>query len=508
MREKISGILISIALVAVMTAFIVLSSQIAPLSHGTILYLVPVLISAIRWGAIPAVITAIAGVAASAFFIYPPLYSLRITDPQHILDLVLFVIVAIVTSQLAGNLNRQAEIARRGEIDMRALYAFSRRLAVSHDAAEIYAAIQEHFSSVIQRKVVLVGADIGSQEKNNTTDDNVVPKLVRREAAKIAASDDHAVRGMVVETDTGSYWLLRVISPRTRELGIIAIDLGNRSRDEVDAIIQHVDAVLVDAMATLERLDIGQAITEARMRSETNLLREALLGSVSHELRTPLASILGAATVLFQAPAITKDTRLASLAHVVRDEAERLNNDIQNLLDATRISSKGVITHLEWADPGDIVNTAIERRRQRLSGNRILLDVSRDLPFVKVDQILIEQALGQILDNAAKYSPSGTAINVMARSQDERVVISVTDRGAGLTKEEQERLWERFYRGERHLMTVTGSGLGLWIAHAFVVANGGNLKAVSEGAGCGTTVTISLPAHIDVIPNLADGSDE
>jgi two-component system sensor histidine kinase KdpD len=137
-----------------------------------------------------------------------------------------------------------------------------------------------------------------------------------------------------------------------------------------------------------------------------------------------------------------------------------------------------------------------------------LLDVSRDLPFVKVDQILIEQALGQILDNATKYSPSGTAIKVMARNQDERVVISVTDQGAGLTRAEQERLWDRFYRGERHLMTVTGSGLGLWIAHAFIVANGGKLEAVSEGAGCGTMVTISLPAHIDAIPKLADGSDE
>ena len=508
MREKFTGILISLAMVVVMTAFILITSQISPLSDLTIIYLVPVLISAIRWGATTAVITAIASVAASAFFLFPPLYSLQVKDPQHILDLVLFVIVAIVTGQLANNLSRQAEIARRNEVDMRALYAFSRRLAVSHDAMEIYAAIQEHISSVIQRKVVLVGAGIGNQQENNTSDDDVVPERVRSEAAKITASYDHTVRSTVVETDTGSYWLLRVISSQARELGIIAIDLGSRSRDEVDAIIQHVDAVLIDAMATLERLDIGRAITEARMRSETSLLREALLGSVSHELRTPLASILGAATVLFRAPAITKDPRLASLANVVRDEAERLNNDIQNLLDATRISSRGIITNLEWADPGDIVNAAIERRRQRLSGNRILLDVSRDLPFVKVDQILIEQALGQILDNATKYSPSGTAIKVMARSQDERVVISVTDQGAGLTREEQERLWDRFYRGERHLMTVTGSGLGLWIAHAFVVANGGKMEAVSEGAGCGTMVMISLPANIDVIPKLADGSDE
>ena len=144
----------------------------------------------------------------------------------------------------------------------------------------------------------------------------------------------------------------------------------------------RVDAVLADATATLERLGVAHAISEARMRSQTDQLREALIGSVSHELRTPLASILGAATVLSAAPALQKEKKLTALVHDVRDEAERLNNDIQNLLDATRISSDGVKPHTEWADPADIINSAhrtLPPSARRIGGSQSILPP--DLPL-------------------------------------------------------------------------------------------------------------------------------
>src|SRR5258705_8762431 len=137
---------------------------------------------------------------------------------------------------------------------------------------------------------------------------------------------------------------------------------------------QRLDEALSDAAATLERLDVARTLTEAKMRSETELLREALIGSVSHELRTPLASILGAATVLSKSPVIARDERLSSLSSVVRDEAERLNNDIQNLLDATRITRDQIRPRQEWIEPQDIVNSALERRRRRRSSHNVSLD--------------------------------------------------------------------------------------------------------------------------------------
>jgi two-component system sensor histidine kinase KdpD len=244
------------------------------------------------------------------------------------------------------------------------------------------------------------------------------------------------------------------------------------------------------------------------MRSQTDQLREALIGSVSHELRTPLASILGAATVLSAAPMLQKERKLTALVHDVRDEAERLNNDIQNLLDATRISSDGVKPHVEWADPADIINSAVERCRHRLADRRLAVDLPSDLPLIHVDPVLVQQALIQIFDNAVKYSVSGSRIAVDASTRDGRLIVSVTDQGAGLTSAEKSQIWDRFARGERHAATTSGSGLGLWIANAFIAANDGKVSAVSEGPGLGTTVNIELPITQAAIPQLESDADE
>jgi two-component system sensor histidine kinase KdpD len=262
---------------------------------------------------------------------------------------------------------------------------------------------------------------------------------------------------------------------------------------QLDEVRQRVDDVLSDAASTLEHLDVARALNDAKMRSEAELLREALIGSVSHELRTPLASILGAATVLSKSPAVAKDERLTSLAMVVRDESERLNNDIQNLLDATRVTRAQIKPRQEWIEPQDIVNSALERRRRRLAGHNLVLDMDSNLPLIYVDPILVEQAFVQIVDNAAKYSPQGSPIAVAAKRNGRAVVLSVHDDGVGLTPEENAHLGERFFRGPRHVATTSGSGLGLWIAKAFVGANGGTIEAESQGADRGTTVSIHLP---------------
>jgi two-component system sensor histidine kinase KdpD len=312
----------------------------------------------------------------------------------------------------------------------------------------------------------------------------------------------------MVTAASGEIWLVRAVSPKSLEFGVIAINLGHESKERSDELRIRVDAVLADATATLERLGVAHAISEARMRSQTDQLREALIGSVSHELRTPLASILGAATVLSAAPALQKEKKLTALVHDVRDEAERLNNDIQNLLDATRISSDGVKPHDEWADPADIINSAVERCRHRLVDRRLEVNLPPDLPLIHVDSVLVQQALIQIFDNAVKYSIANSLIAVTARARDGRLVISVTDQGAGLTTAEKSKIWDRFARGERHAATTSGSGLGLWIANAFIAANGGKVNAVSEGPGLGTTVDIELPVTQAAVPQMESDSDE
>jgi two-component system sensor histidine kinase KdpD len=381
---------------------------------------------------------------------------------------------------------------------------------VAFDVSDIHSAIEDHLATVIQRKVVLFGGERDANISNGRRAGVSVPALVLGEVAEVASGRRDAATGIMVASHNHNkdVWLVRAVSPKSSEFGVIAINHGSESQDAFDELRVRVDAVLADATATLERLGVAHAISEARMRSQTDQLREAMIGSVSHELRTPLASILGAATVLSAAPALANEKKLRALVHDVRDEAERLNNDIGNLLDATRISSDGIKPLIEWADPEDIVNSAFERCRHRLADRRVTFNIPSDLPLVRVDSVLVQQALVQIFDNAAKYSHAGSEISVAARARDGRMVLSVSDQGAGLTAAEEAQIWDRFVRGPRHATTTSGSGLGLWIANAFIAANGGKMNAVSEGPGLGTTVAIELPVTQAAVPQLESDLDE
>lgn len=503
-RKEVRGYLLTFGLVLAATAGISLIILSVGLTRGSVLYVIPVMIAAIRWGIGPSLFAAALGVLASAYLFFPPLYSFQIKDPQEVINLALYVFTAFVVSHIATQLRRQLELSRQREIDLRDLYAFSRRLAVAFDVSDIHAAIEDHLASVMQRKVILFAGtrESGSGRRKG----GAAPPQVL--AAVTEAGSGQREAGVTVAGGDGEIWLVRAVSPKSPEFGVIAINFGNAAKAEADELRIRVDAVLADATATLERLGVAHAISEARMRAQTDQLREALIGSVSHELRTPLASILGAATVLSTAPALRNEKQLKALVDDVRDEAVRLNNDIQNLLDATRISSDGVTPHIEWADPADIINSAIDRCRSRLSRHKLTLNVPGDLPLVHVDPVLVQQALVQLFDNAVKYSQPGSRIAVSARSRDGRLVVGVTDEGAGLTAAEHEQIWDRFARGERHAASTSGSGLGLWIANAFIAANGGKMTAVSDGPDCGTTVAIELPVAQTAVTQLESDADE
>ena len=491
-RRELRGVAIALVLVAATTLIALALTYYLDVRRGSVIYLLPVMLAGWHLGLIPALTAAIAGVLWSGYFFFSPFYSYYLARPNEILNLLLFMVVAVVTSHLANSMKKQTELARKREQETKDLYAFSRRLAGSSSAGDIYLAIEEHLANLVQRNVVLFGAGTGALDGkgNGKSEQFSLPQRVR---AAVAEAQKGRPLATTVDDGGGDIWLVRRVSEKTADFGVIAIDLGSVPAGEIDEIRHRVDDVLSDAAATLEHLDVARALNDAKMRSEAELLREALIGSVSHELRTPLASILGAATVLSKSPAIAKDERLSSLSSVVRDEAERLNNDIQNLLDATRITRDQIRPRQEWIEPQDIVNSALERRRRRLAGHPVALDMDSNLPFIYVDAVLVEQAFVQMVDNAAKYSPMGSPITLAAKRNGHDVVLSVRDSGVGLTTEENERLGERFFRAPRHVSTVSGSGLGLWIAKAFVTANGGTIEAESPGIDRGTTVSIHLP---------------
>ncbi len=484
----------SLAIVAGVTVILRAAGPLLDLDHAAFGYLIPVIIAATRWGVVPAIVSGLAGLAASAYFFYPPIYDFRVTKPAHVADLVLFAVVAVVTGQLANRVREHVREAREREEEMKALYFFSRRLSVASGPTDIHAAIEDHLSAITGCRIALFAAGAGHSRPEASPQWRGVPGEVQRAISGIFDGTSDGQETPLTDRATGATWLIRTLSQRKSAVGILAIELGRVSQRGIDEIRQRVDAALAEVAATLERIDVAHAIGEAKVRSEAATLRAAMIGSVSHELGTPLASILGSASVLAQTPSVANEPRLASLVDIIRGESERLNSDIQNLLDASRISGAGLQAHLAWAEPPDIVNAALARLRQRLKEHHIELQLAEDLPLVRIDPVLVEQALSQVIDNAAKYSPPGTTITIVARGGAGAVEIAVTDQGAGLTAEERVHLFDRFYRGPRHQVAIKGSGLGLWIARAFVVASGGQLEAGSEGEGRGATITVTLPA--------------
>jgi two-component system sensor histidine kinase KdpD len=291
---------------------------------------------------------------------------------------------------------------------------------------------------------------------------------------------------------TKSVWLLRSVASDDTTHGVIAVNVGSDSRAAIDASTRRVEAILAEASLTLQRLDIGGAMEEAALRLKDQLLRDAFHGNLSHELRSPLAAIRGSASVLESMPAIRSDNRAYSLVEAVTDEVKRLDGFIGNLLNATRVSASDVRPHLKCADPRDIVNAAVRRRSRQLAAHNVRINFDDDLPMINVDSALVEEACGQLLENAAKYSASGSTILVNTRAAQGRLILSISDQGVGITPDEQQQLGRRSFRSLRHQASVPGSGLGFWIASTFIKANDGSIEIVSGGQGQGTTASIIL----------------
>ena len=400
-------------------------------------------------------------------------------------------VVAVFVSHLANQAKRHTTIARKREREMSDLYAFSRRLAAAPSAAEIFVAIQDHLANLVQRKVRAARRRRRRQRRRRAR---------ARARRSQRASNRTKARERTIDDGNGNIWLIRRVSPKTPDFGSVAVDLGKVSGQALADMRQRID----DALGR-RRGDARAARRRARaQRGEDALGNRAPARSAD---RLGVARIAHAARLdprrrhhPVERAGAAADERLHALTGVVRDEAERLNNDIQNLLDATTISRQQVRPKLQWIEPVDIVNAAVEHRRRRLAGHPVTLDLDSNLPIVRADPAQVEQALMQILDNAAKYSADGAPIRVAARPNGHAVVLSVHDSGAGLTSEEKRQVGGRFFRGPRHAATTSGSGLGLWIANAFISANGGKVEVESEGVDRGTTVSIHLPLSGETAP--------
>jgi two-component system, OmpR family, sensor histidine kinase KdpD len=487
----VTGLVMAVIFVVGTDAFLLLMRYLQELPPVSLSFLIPVVVVAIRWGTLSAVVTALGGATSLTYFYNSPFYANRADSLSRVLGVIVFLTVSLVLGYLVARIRRETAHAIQRENEIRDLYTFSQRISAAQSPAGIFEAMQQHLETLVGRKVLLFDSLGTLEEKSERLGDVEIPQSVTEAVSRMLAATDCS-KDIVVDDHRGSAWLVRPVLANTAEFGVIAVDLGHPGEGQ-DELRARVVALIGDAGFSLERLGLARTISEARTREETEHFREALIGSVSHELRTPLSSILGASTVLSLAPEVTGNARLKKLAALIHQESERLNIEIENILDASRISGHGLQPKLEWGEPADFVNAALQRCRNRLTGRAVEVVLPDELVLLRIDSVLMERALGQILDNAAKYSPPETPISVSGHLESGQFVLSVADLGVGLDADDHTLLGQKFFRGNRHSQVTSGLGLGFWIASAFVAVNDGMIEAASEGVNKGMTVTVRLP---------------
>jgi two-component system sensor histidine kinase KdpD len=479
----------SLACVAAATVLGLLVREAIGAGSISLLYLTAVLVSAVLFGLWPALLACVVSTLAYNFCFLPPLYTFTIADPENVVALFFFAVAAVIVSNLTARVRAQAITARARARTTEELYLFSRKLAVATNLDDLLWATVHQIALMLKVRVVL----LLPEEERIVVRAGFPPEDTLDDADLAAARwcwEKNRPAGRGADTLPGAKRLFLPMQTGRGAVGVIGID-----RDEPGPMLTPDQQRLVDALAdqaalAIERVNLVEAVDRARLAVETDRLRSALLTSISHDLRTPLASILGSATSL--SGALDAATREA-LARNIQDEAERLNRFIGNLLDMTRLESGPLPTRTSLTELSDVVGTALRRAGKVLAGHSVQMLLETDLPLLELDDVLFEQALFNLLDNAAKYTPPGSRITINAWREGGQVKLQVQDEGPGIPAADLERIFEKFYRAGGPDHRRAGTGLGLSICRGFIEAMGGSITAANRTDRSGAVFTIALP---------------
>jgi two-component system sensor histidine kinase KdpD len=486
----------SLAFVAVSLGVALVLHQVLGVASVALTFLTAVLVSAVVYGLWPALFASFVSVLAYNFFFLPPLYTFTIADPENVVALFFFAITAVIASNLTARVRAQAITARQRARTTEELYQFSRKLAGAANLDDLLWATVHQIALMLKVHVVIL-----LPEEGTMTVRAGFPPEDRLDAADLAAAKwswekNHAA-GRGADTLPGAKRLFMPMQTGRGAVGVIGID-----RDEPGPILtpdQHrlLDALADQAALAIERVNLVEDVDRARLVAETDRLRAALLTSISHDLRTPLASILGSATSLTtQGEALDASTRL-DLIHNIQDEAERLNRFIGNLLDMTRLESGPLQLRTGPVDLSDAIGSALRRARKVLAAHRTQILLEPDLPMLDLDDVLFEQVLFNLLDNAGKYAPAGSLITIRAWRENGRVCLQVLDEGPGIPVADLEHVFDKFYRVGGTDGRRAGTGLGLAICRGFIEAMHGSIAATNRTDRAGAAFTIKLPVPAD-----------
>lgn len=463
------------------------------LNNVALVFLTAVLASAVTGGLGPSLYASLISVLAFNFFFIPPLYTFTIADPENAVALFFFAVVAAIASNLTASVRTQAITAGQRAKTTEDLYRFSRKLAGVVSMDDLLWAIAYQIAAMLKVNVVLLLPDGDTV----TVRAGYPPEDIIEEADLAAAKwawENNRATGRGADTLPGAKWLFLPMRTGRGPVAVVGIDTGRTGPLLTPDQRRLLDALIDQAALSIERVNLAEDVDRAKLASETERLRSALLTSISHDLRTPLASILGSATSLNSYGPMLDEQARKELTTTIQEEAERLNRFIANLLDMTRLESGAIEPRTGLVDLAEIVGSALERAGKILAGHRVEIDLAVDLPMLNLDSVLFEQVLFNLLDNAAKYAPSGSRVDVTAWRDGSRVRIEVLDEGVGIPPDDIERIFDKFYRVHAQDRQRAGTGLGLAICRGFVEAMGGTITAGNRRDRDGAIFAITLPA--------------
>ncbi|MBE0656715.1 MAG: sensor histidine kinase KdpD [Bryobacteraceae bacterium] len=429
-------------------------------------------------------------VAAFDFFCVPPYYTFAVSDYEYTVTFLVMLFVAVVISTRTVHIRMQAAHAAEREARTQALYRLTRELAGEprwFEAARKATAVTR---DVFASKIALCFPDDAGQVRfaKRTTDDLPMPRSEEGIAQWVFDHGQKAGHGM--ETLPGASAMYLPLRGAQRTVGVMAV-VPAAGDVLASPEQQHLLELFASQTAlAIERAQATAAAREAQLQMETEQMRSGLLSAVSHDLRTPLATITGAASSLLeQGSQMDAETR-RGLTESIEQEAERLSRLVNNLLEMTRIESGAMKLKRDWYPIEEIVGAALHRLDKVLKDRPVSAVIPGDLPLISVDDVLIEQLLLNVLENAAKYTPPASTITIEARAAGGGIQMDVADSGPGFVPGEENLVWEKFYRGRQE--GVRGAGLGLAICHAIVQAHGGKIEATNRPEG-GALIRIWLP---------------
>ncbi len=459
--------------------------------HLSLILLTAVLLIAARLGVWPALYASGLSFLAFAFFFAPPYYSVLAVNPQDVVTLTLFLLVATLTGNLAGRLKRQVDSLHVAARTTTNLYELSRKVAAAGSLDDVVRAAVEHIASALEcRSLILLPRDGALAVAHAFPPDYRLDPGDRPAAERTWRSPEApGAEAGDFEAEDKPFVALRT---RRGTVGVLGLSLGGQpplSTEQRRLLFAMADQVAV----AIERTRLMMDVEQTRLRDETEHLRAALLSSVSHDLKTPLVSIIGSATALGDATVKLPEESRQSLIQAILEEAQRLHRFVQNLLDMTRLSYGKLKISRRWCELGEIVSRARRQTEKVLARHRLDVRLADDLPEILVDPVLIEHVLVNLLDNAAKYAPAGSRVEIAAGSGAGRIVISVTDEGPGIAEAEREAVFDQFYRARAEDRQTAGTGLGLSICRGLVDAHGGTIAIAAGPGGRGARVTVTLP---------------